>query len=365
MRDLWIHDNDLIVATHGRSFWILDDVTPLREASAAMMGSTHLFHPAPAHRIQRDTYTDTPLPPDEPMAANPPDGAVIDYYLPAPASSVAIEILDAQGKVVRRYTNTDKPEVSDEDLQKQLIPLYWVRKPHRLSTEAGMHRWIWDLHYPAPTVVRHDYPIAAVPHDTPRGPLGPAALPGTYAVRLTVDGKSSTVPLTVKMDPRVKTPPAGLQRKFNAETRLASMLSDSSRALIQGGSIREQMGKMAGAGQSASAAAVQDCDKKLAVLLGAPAASPAPQTPELTLRRANNDANTLYQAIWLADAEPTSSQMEALARTEKDVASLLQRWNEFKQSDLPALNRALRESKAPEIQLEPEPHHEEPQVDEE
>ncbi|HXX01582.1 MAG TPA: hypothetical protein VEJ00_10235, partial [Candidatus Acidoferrales bacterium] len=96
-----------------------------------------------------------------------------------------------------------------------------------------------------------------------------------------------------------------------------------------------------------------------------PAASPAPQTPELTLRRVNNDANMLYQAVWLADAEPTSSQMEALARTEKDVASLLQRWNEFKQSDLPALNRALRESKAPEIQLEPEPHHEEPLVDEE
>ena len=105
MRDLWIHGDDLIVATHGRSFWILDDLTPLREASAELANSVHLFHPAAAYRIERDTYTDTPLPPDEPAGANPPDGAVIDYYLPAAASSVAIEILDAQGKLVRRFTN--------------------------------------------------------------------------------------------------------------------------------------------------------------------------------------------------------------------------------------------------------------------
>ena len=83
MRDLWIHDDDLIVATHGRSFWILDDISPLREASARLRMLAHLFAPAPAYRVQRDTYTDTPLPPDEPAAANPPDGAILDYYLPA------------------------------------------------------------------------------------------------------------------------------------------------------------------------------------------------------------------------------------------------------------------------------------------
>ena len=179
MRDLWIHENDLIVATHGRSFWILDDIAPLREASAAIANCGTSVHAGAAYRVQRDTYTDTPLPPDEPAAANPPDGAILDYSLPAAASTVTLEILDAQGHLVRRFSNTDKPDITEEELQKQLIPLYWVRKPRQLSTEAGMHRWVWDLHYPAPVSTRHDYPIAAIPHDTPRFPLGPTVLPGT------------------------------------------------------------------------------------------------------------------------------------------------------------------------------------------
>src|SRR5208282_4786663 len=114
MRDLWIHENDLIVATHGRSFWILDDIAPLREASAAL-NSVHLFKPAPAYRVQRDINTDTPLPPDEPTAENPPDGAPLDYFLPAATDKVTLEILDAQGHLVRRFSSADKPEISEED----------------------------------------------------------------------------------------------------------------------------------------------------------------------------------------------------------------------------------------------------------
>src|SRR5208337_4354789 len=234
MRDLWIHGNDLLVGTHGRSFWVLDDISPLREASTELAQSTHLFTPAPAYRVQRDTNTDTPLPPDEPAAANPPDGAILDYYLPAAAGSVTLEILDAQGKLVRRFSSTDQRGPTQEELQKQLIPLYWVRKRGRLPTDAGMHRWVWGLHYPAPTSVRHDFPSAAIPHDTPRYPLGPTVLPGNYTVRLTVDGKTFTAPLTVKMDPRIKTSPAALEKKFAVETRLASLLSESSLALLQG-----------------------------------------------------------------------------------------------------------------------------------
>ena len=244
MRDLWIHDDDLIVATHGRSFWVLDDIAPLREASASLANAPHLFAPAPAYRVQRDTYTDTPLPPDEPAAANPPDGAILDYYLPASASNVAIEILDAQGHSIRRFSSADKPEVSEEDLRKQLIPLYWVREFRQLSTSAGMHRWVWNLHYPSPASTRHDYPISAIPHDTPRLPLGPTVLAGTYTVRLTVDGKSSAAPLTIKMDPRVKTSSAGLKKKFEAETELSSMMNASAEAMLQGGSIRAQIEKL-------------------------------------------------------------------------------------------------------------------------
>jgi len=362
MRDLWIHENDLIVATHGRSFWILDDMAPLREASAALAGSVHLFAPAPVYRIQRDTNTDTPLPPDEPAAANPPDGAIIDYYLPGAASTVMLEILDGQGHLVRRFSNTDKPDVSEEELQKQLIPLYWVREPRKLSTEAGMHRWVWDLHYPAPDSTRHDYPIAAIPHDTPRFPLGPTALPGNYSVRLTVDGKAFTAPLTIKMDPRVKTSAVGLQKKFQVETRLASIMTETDQALRQGGSIREQLEKL---NAPSTKEAVETFQKKLTDLLGTPGGFLAPPSEEITLIRVNGQADTLYAQVWQADAEPTAPQMGVLAATERDTADVLKRWKDFKNTDLPALNRVLRESKVPEVKLEADLHQEESQVDEE
>ena len=182
MRDLWIHDNDLIVATHGRAFWILDDITPLRQlADSTAKSDAFLFKPEPAYRIRRSTNTDTPIPPDEPTGQNPPDGAIIDYYLGRPASgAVTLEIMDSAGKVVQRSSSADRLEPTKADLEKQLIPLYWIRMPKALPADAGMHRWVWDLHYAAPTSLRHEYPISAVPRDTPRSPLGPNALPGEY-----------------------------------------------------------------------------------------------------------------------------------------------------------------------------------------
>ncbi len=365
MRDLWIHDDDLIVATHGRGFWILDDIAPLREASASLANTAHLFKPAPAWRVQRDTYTDTPLPPDEPMASNPPDGAVIDYYLPAAANSVILEIADAQGKVVRRYSNTDKPDISEEDLQKQLIPLYWVKPWHALSADAGMHRWVWDLHYTAPATTRHDYPISAVPHDTPRYPLGPNALPGTYTVRLTVDGKTSTASLIVKMDPRVKAAALALQKKFQFETRMASMMSQTSQAILQGGSIREQLDKVNAQDNGAAKDAITSFGKKLDGMVGAPAGFFAPPSAEVTLRRVNGSAGTLYQQVWGADAEPTAPQMQGLAKTERESGDVLKRWAEFKSTELAALNKVLHESKIPEIQVQSDIHVEEQETDEE
>src|SRR5437660_1098870 len=153
MRDLWVHDNDLIVATHGRSFWVLDDITPLRQIAEAVAHSdVYLLRPEPAYRVRRDTNTDTPLPPDEPAGENPPDGAILDYYLAEAASGpVTLEILDAKGKLVRGYSSADRPDVTEAELEKTLeVPLYWVRKPKILSASAGMHRWVWDLHFPPP-----------------------------------------------------------------------------------------------------------------------------------------------------------------------------------------------------------------------
>ncbi len=364
MRDLWIHDDDLIVATHGRGFWILDDIAPLREVSATLKDSTHLFAPAPAYRIQRDTNTDTPLPPDEPTAANPPDGAVLDYYLPTAANKVTLEILDGQEKVVRTFSSTDSPEITEEELKKQLIPLYWVRGPRHLSTDPGMHRWVWHLHYAPPPSTRHEYPIAAVPHDTPRYPLGPTVVPGTYKVRLIVDGKSFTAPLTVKMDPRVKTSLAALQNKLKAETRLASLMTQTTQALLQANSIRSQLEKQS---QSSDAIknAVAEFQKKLGALVGTPGGFFAPPSTEATLSRTNGEASTLYQQIWSVDAEPTSAQMEALNATERASADVLKRWSDLKNSGVPELNRILRGSQAPEVQIEDHPAQVETAVDEE
>src|SRR5215472_1236149 len=364
MRDLWIHDDDLIVATHGRGFWILDDVTPLREAAPGLVNSAHLYAPAQVYRIQRNTNTDTPLPPDEPMAANPPDGATIDYYLPTAASSVTLEILDGKGQVVRKFSNSDKPDISQEELQKQLIPLYWVRTLRPLSTEAGMHRWVWDLHAPPPASMRHDYPIAAIAHDTPRGPLGPTALPGTYQVRLTVDGKSFTAPLTVKMDPRVKTSLSGLQKKAHAEARLASGMTETTEAILQANSINSQLGKLTQS-NDATRAAVADFQKKLTTLVGAPGGFFSPLTSDVTLNRVNGQASTLYQQIWQVDAEPTSSQMTALDAAEHARDEVLKRWADFKSKAVPELNRLLRESHAPEVHFEDHPTQIESSVDEE
>ncbi len=366
MRDLWIHDNDLIVATHGRSFWILDDIAPLREAAALISADARPFTPAPAYRMQRDTNTDTPLPPDEPAAANPPDGAIIDYYLAHAASApITLEILDAHGQLVRKYSGDDKPDVTEADLRKQLIPLYWLRPFRALPTDAGMHRWVWDLHYPAPDSARHEYPISAIPGDTPRYPLGPTALPGSYTARLTANGKSYTAPFTVKMDPRVEISSAGLQKKFQLETRLASLLTETSKAVMQAGSIRDPLQKLSQQATGTAHDSIQAFHTKLVAVLGARAGVVSPSADEITLTRVNEQIATLYGQVWQADAEPTATQFEATAAIERDASDAMKRWDALKASDLPALNRELRTANLPEVNIDPDPHHEDDGMDEE
>ncbi len=365
MRDLWIHEDDLIVATHGRSFWILDDIEPLREA-AEPLADTHLFTPAPALRIQRDTYTDTPLPPDEPAAANPPDGGIIDYYLAQNSSSpVTLEILDERSQLVRKFSSTDRPDVTEATLAKQLIPLYWLRPFRSLPADAGMHRWVWDLHYPAPEAVRHEYPIAAIPGDTPRQPLGPTALPGRYTARLTVNGKSYETKFTIKMDPRVKITEAALEKKFQSEIRLASLMTKTAEAFHQAQAIRQSLQKLAEQTSGSTLASLHAFEKKLASVLGAPPSFAAPPTNEVTLTRVNGQATTLYGQVWQADAQPTAAQLEALAGTEHDVSDVLKRWEAFRSTDLPAFNRTLRDANLPEVKLESDPDREETAIDEE
>ncbi|HEY6032623.1 MAG TPA: hypothetical protein VIV58_00150, partial [Kofleriaceae bacterium] len=222
VRDIVVHDSDLIVATHGRGFWIMDDMSPLRHVTPAM--TTALLPPAPALRLPRSEYTDTPIPPDEPLADNPPTGASFDYYLAAPAKEVRLDILDAKNRVLRTYASSDPPDLTPAELAKQLIPAYWVMPPHQLGQTRGMHRWIWDLRRTRPHAPRYGYPISAAPHATVRTPEGARVAPGTYTVKLTVDGRSFTTKVEVLLDPRTRLPAAVVAQQNKLETQLADLL---------------------------------------------------------------------------------------------------------------------------------------------
>ena len=201
MRDLAVHGDDLIVATHGRGFWIIDNMTVLRQISADVAkGSAYLFQPASAVLVTAGSDDGTPMPLDEPLTDNAPNGAIIDYYLKANASGpVTIEILDPAGEMIRKYSSADKgPQINFETLN---IPAYWIRPFEPLSTAAGMHRWIWDLRPTPPP--RPSGGGGGGGGGFGRGGVS-AVLPGTYTVRLSASGKSYTQPLTVKLDPRTK-----------------------------------------------------------------------------------------------------------------------------------------------------------------
>jgi photosystem II stability/assembly factor-like uncharacterized protein len=203
IRDLVVHDDDVVVGTHGRSFWILDDITPLRQLDAKVISApAHMFKPQVATRVKWNVNKDTPLPPEEPGGKNPPDGAIINYYLKSAATGpVTLEILDSKDQLVRRYSSEDKPQKVDENTL--TIPSYWIRPPQILSGKAGSHRFIWDLRDGAKGGGKGGYSMAAIYKDTPptQGPMVPA---GEYKVKLTVDGQSYLQPLTLRPDPRLK-----------------------------------------------------------------------------------------------------------------------------------------------------------------
>jgi photosystem II stability/assembly factor-like uncharacterized protein len=198
IRDLVVHDDDLVVGTHGRGFWILDDISPLRQMTA----DTNLYAPRPTIRYPRNQKTDTPLPPEEPAGRNPPDGTILYYNLKsASAAPVTLEILDTTGKLIRRFSSDDKAEPPDPAAN---VPGYWIRPFHPLAATPGMHRFVWDLHTAPVGGGRRrggEYPISAIYQDTP-GEQGEWMPPGNYLVKLTVDGHAYTQPLIVKPDPR-------------------------------------------------------------------------------------------------------------------------------------------------------------------
>jgi len=295
IRDLVIKDDDLVVGTHGRSFWILDDITPLRQvAPPALQEAAFLFAPEEAWRFRGNKNTDTPLPPDEPAGENPPDGAIVHYFVKGPATgAVSLEIVDAGGTVVRRYRSDDPPEAPIEGRN---IPDYWIRPPQPLSAAAGLHRFVWDLHYPPPAVLERSYPIAAIYRNTPPEPRGPWALPGEYTVRLTVGGRTLTRPLRLRMDPRVKATPDELRAQLERSQEIVRDLARSVQAL-------EKVKKERGRTQEG------------------PKASELAQA-EAKLTSLNGRLATVYGILQEVDAAPTAAALQSAQelRQELDVA---------------------------------------------
>jgi photosystem II stability/assembly factor-like uncharacterized protein len=356
MRDLTIHGDDLIVGTHGRSFWILDDITPLRQLSANVAKApVTLFAPQEAIRFRWNRNKDTPLPPEVPAGKNPPDGAILDYYLASAASSpVQFEIFDAQNHLVRRYTSADKAEPLEEIAPKHPIPMYWVQPTRILSAAAGMHRFVWDLHYPAPDALRHEFPISAIYQDTPQYPLGAWALPGNYTVKLTVEDKSYTAPLIVKMDPRISTSLADLAKQFEMESGAVEGMNESYETLEQVQSVRAQLKDRAvKAGKGAAANAIAALDKQAAEIEGGTQSAffglpPSGKQLE-TLSTLNQHFGAILAVADSAEAAPTAQATAVYKELGGALESLLSRWTKLRQEEIPSLNTLLKNANLPAI----------------
>jgi photosystem II stability/assembly factor-like uncharacterized protein len=306
IRDLIVKGDDLAVATHGRGFWILDDIQPLREVTDQIVREeAFLFTPRPALRIRWNDYTDTPLPPDEPMAKNPPDGAIIDYHLKSPGP-VRLEILDAAGKIVRRFSSDDpvKPPADEGN-----VPRWWIRPARPPSDRAGLHRFVWDLHWPEPAALEPGYPIAAIPHDTPREPRGPWALPGRYTVRLVAAGRTLERPLTVTMDPRLTTPLPALRQQLELSQKLAAALAQDTELVTRLRALRKE----------------RPDDVALAALEGKADDRPGAKLPPPALVPLQGRILTVYQVLQSTDAAPTPQAVQAAGAVLREADELFAR----------------------------------------
>ena len=317
IRDLVFKDDDVVVGTHGRSFWILDDMACLRQMGQQTAGQDAvLYKPSPAVRVRWDMNPDTPIPGDEPAGQNPPDGAVVDYYLKADAAEpVTLEILDAAGKVVRHYSGTDTLyTIGDVN-----IPLYWVRPQQILSGKAGPHRFVWDLHY-QPLNVPASYPISAVAGNTAPTPTSPWVMPGVYTARLKVSGKSYTQTLTVRMDPRVKTAVADLQQQHDLAMRAYRGWDSALDAYNRVREIRAEVQQEArGAGDSV-AANLRKLDARLAALEGGGRrggrGARAAASGIVSFSQLQGQYATVMSLLEDADLAPTTQAIAGLQATE-------------------------------------------------
>jgi photosystem II stability/assembly factor-like uncharacterized protein len=321
IRDLVIKDDDLVIGTHGRSFWILDDITPLRQLTNQLINqSTILYKPQTAYRVRWSMYPDTPVPQEEPAGQNPPDGAMINYFLKENAKNVSLEIIDAKGKLVRKYSNADTLyKIGDVN-----IPHYWIRPQHILSATTGSHRFMWDMKY-APLNIEPAYPISATYMNTEPEQTAPWVIPGGYTARLTVDGKIIEQSFTVKMDPRVKTSAASLQQQHDLSIQCYTARKECMKILEE---IRLYRLRLQGQITNATVSVADDLNKKDKA--AAALEHTAQVSSEISFDRLEAAFTSVFNNLQETDMPATSQTVAAFYEAQKSLLTLKKKWDELR-----------------------------------
>ena len=336
IHDLVVKNDDLVLATHGRSFWILDDLSPLRQFSEEVaQHDVHLYTPSTAHRMHNPNDEDRPK--LTLVGENPPPGAVVYYFLKeAPKGEVTIEILDAAGKLVRKYSSKkieelDAPADPDD------------KKPEaEIKPEVGLNRFLWDGRYQEASRVPGYYLF-----EYKNGGLGPLALPGQYQVRLTVDGKSQTAPLELKLDPRVNVAQADLQKQFDLHLQIRDELSRVYDAVNQIQDVREQVSGLKkrlpeNSSTKLLLAAASGLDQKMLAVRDELFQSKIRANEDSLAYPQKLDAKLAYLALnvsEVSDSAPTEAAYRQFDKLKKLAEDYLARWAELQKSDLAALQK--------------------------
>ncbi len=341
VRDLQVHGDDLVIATHGRGFWIMDDVAPLRTLAGDASAATRLFPPAPAIRVRPTGFTGTPMPKDEPIAPNPPPGAYLDYAIgTASATPVTLSIYDAGGALVRRFSSTDA--MRQVDLAKMSIAPEWIVPPEPLASGAGLHRFVWDLHYAVPAVLDEDNP------DDPDERRGVWAPPGTYRIEMQAGGQSFTEPLAVLPDPRIKLAPESYARQFALARAIEDKRAQIATATAEAGRIHKAIQERVKSADPGGARALETADERLLAISDiAPqpdrldALGPAP-TKTGGLRYLDTAFKDLETAVDGADSTPSTDARSSFKKLQALLDPVAVDWSRFKSGELAQLNQQLK-----------------------
>jgi photosystem II stability/assembly factor-like uncharacterized protein len=342
-RDLLVHGDDLVAATQGRAIWVLGDLALLRQLQPGQQAeAARLFTPAPAVRVRVNNNHDTPLAPETPVGENPPQGAIIDYWLgTAPHAPVILEIHDSSGAVVRRFSSADRPEQPAAD---RYFAAEYVRSQPVLSAAPGQHRWIWDLRLPRPKAVSYNYSIAAVPGlDTPLDPRGQLVEPGRYSAVLTVDGKRYEVPLNVVSDPRVTGADYGAARAFSES--LYAPMDIAWRGYAEMRTVKDALAKRSAEIHDSSLLA--DAKALLAKL------TPA-TTPNSGFEGESGILAALETSAEGSDTAPAMGLRQVALQTIAQVNADWAQWQQVKAGDLARFNQRLTAAGLQPIAIPPE-----------